>query len=226
MNELRVVVVGPMYQQNLGYIARVSKNFGVERLFIVSPRCDYKGKEAIKYSKHAKELLQNAKVLRSIKEATKGTFVVGTTALWRKTGKAFYNVHTPASLAKLIRKNGISRVSLLLGRDDTGLTKEELTGCDASVFIPTNEDYQALNISHALAILLYVFSGNRWKGGPDAADSRDMEKIVRLIKAFLLKRRDIRDKRAVSMALKHVISRASPTKKELNAISVALSPRK
>jgi TrmH family RNA methyltransferase len=225
MNELRVVVVGPMYQQNLGYIARVSKNFGVPRLYIVNPRCHYKGKEAIRYSKHAKELLQSARVSRSINDATRGTFVVGTTALWRKTSQAFHNVHTPGELLKLLKRNKISRISLLIGRDDTGLTKGELMGCDATVFIPTSAGYPVLNISHALAILLYVFSSHELSGRPNAPDKRDIERMNRLIGIFVSKRKGIRDRKAVAMALRHIIARSSPTKGELKAISVALSPR-
>jgi TrmH family RNA methyltransferase len=229
MKELRIVIVEPIYQVNLGYIARICKNFGVRRLNLVNPRCKYKGNEAIKYSKHARGLLENAVVFKSIAQATKGTFVVGTTALWRKTGKAFYNVYTPDKLLQLTKKNKISRLSVLIGRDNTGLTKEELAGCDATVFIPTDGEYSALNISHALAIILYSFSDYLVKTGKDmesnAADYKDIERISKLFKMIISKRKDIRDKRAVTMAFDHLIKRSAPTKKELAALSVALSPK-
>ncbi len=226
MDWLNVVIVEPMYQQNLGYIARVSKNFGIKKLNLVRPRCNYRGREAIKYSKHAKDLLLKAATFKSIREATKSTFVVGTTALWRKTGKAFYNVYEPSQLLRLIKRNRIKEVSILIGRDDTGLTKEELMECDANVFIPTNEEYPALNISHALAIMLYAFSASeRWKDRPEAPDCKEMERINLLIDIFVSKRKGIRDKKAVAMALRHMMMRSSPTKEELRAISVAFSPK-
>ncbi len=228
MNKLKVVIVEPVYQINLGYIARALKNFGINELNLVRPKCNYKGKDAIKYSKHARDLLQGARIFKSIDEATKGSFVVGTTALWEKTGKSFHNVYMPEDLLKLIKKNGITNVSVLIGRDDTGLTKEELAGCDANIFIPTNQEYSALNISHALAIILYAFSEyltdkNRLERF--AADSKDLNRINKLFKLLLSKRNDIRDKRAVALAFSHIISRSLPTKKELGALSVALSPR-
>ena len=226
MDWLNLVIVEPMYQQNLGYIARVSKNFAIKRLNLVRPRCNYRGKEAIKYSKHARELLENAKISDSVKEATKGTFVVGTTALWRKTGKAFYNVYTPEKLLDSIKRRKIRRVSLLIGRDDTGLTKDELASCDASVFIPAASEYPALNISHALAILLYAFSeakGTEIDGL--GAKSSEIGRLSRLFKMMVSERKDIRDRHAVSMAFDHIIKRSAPTKKELGALSVALSPR-
>ena len=229
MKELRIVVVEPIYQVNLGYIARACKNFGVKRLNLVNPKCKYKGKEAVKYSKHARDLLESAAVFKSIAQATKGTFVVGTTALWRKTGKAFYNVYTPGKLLGLVKRNRISRVSVLIGRDNIGLTKDELAGCDATIYIPTSGEYSALNISHALVIILYSFSSYLIKSDKDmesnAADHRDIEGLSRLFKMVVSKRKDIRDKKAVTMAFNHVIKRSAPTGKELAALSAALSPR-
>lgn len=226
MNELRVVVVEPVYQINMGYIARASKNFNIKRLSIVNPRCNYKGKEAIKYSKHARELLEGATVFKSIGDATKGTFIVGTTAIWRKTGRAFYNVYTPEGLLKLVKKNGIRKVSILIGRDNTGLTKDELAGCDANVFIPASDEYPALNISHALAIMLYVFSDTmHWKGQPSAPGYKEIERINKLFKDLVWKKKGIRDKKAVAMSFRHIVMRAAPTRKEIGALSVALSPK-
>jgi rRNA methylase len=50
------------------------------------------------------------------------------------------------------------KVLLILGRDTTGLTNEEIMKCDDLIKIPTSEEYPALNISHSLAILLYIWS--------------------------------------------------------------------
>ncbi len=227
MKEIRIVLVEPMYQINLGYIARVAKNFGITSLSLVNPKCSYRGKQAIKYSKHARELLQRAKLFRSIGAATRGTFVMGTTAIWRKTGSSFYNVYDPRKALGLIKRNRISRVSILIGRDNIGLTKEELEGCDATVFIPTSDEYPAMNISHALAVLLYAFSsGEKWKDQPGAPSRKEVGRVSRLFEMMVSRRKDIRDKKAVTMAFNHIIKRSAPTKKELGALSVALSPRR
>ena len=57
---LKLVIVSPKYQMNIGYIARIAKNFGIEKLHIVKPRANINGKKAIMFSKHAHELLENA----------------------------------------------------------------------------------------------------------------------------------------------------------------------
>jgi rRNA methylase len=42
---LRLVIVSPKYQMNVGYIARIAKNFGIEKLHIVKPRANIVGKK-------------------------------------------------------------------------------------------------------------------------------------------------------------------------------------
>ena len=226
--EISVVAIEPLYQINLGYIARISKNFGIKKIVLVNPRCNHKGKEAIKYSKHARDLLTKATVTESLEDATEGTFVIGTTAIWNKTSEAFHNAYSIEKVISIMKKNGIRKISIILGRDDTGLTKEELSGCDATIHIETIGDYTALNISHALAIVLYEFAKTGKREDflkEERAGSGEMLRMSELFGRFIAARKDIRDKRAVEMAFNHILKRASPTKKELAAVSVALSPK-
>jgi rRNA methylase len=37
---IRVVLVEPEGEQNVGFVARLCKNFGVDELFLVNPKCD------------------------------------------------------------------------------------------------------------------------------------------------------------------------------------------
>ena len=43
----------------------------------------------------------------------------------------------------------------MFGREDRGLTNEELAKCDLVVTIPANPEYPILNLSHAASIILY-----------------------------------------------------------------------
>jgi TrmH family RNA methyltransferase len=224
---VRVVLVEPKYQINLGYIARALKNFGMGRLYIVNPRCDHNGKTAIKYAKHAHDLLENAAICRSIKEATKGTVVVGTTAIWHKSHRSFLNVYSAEKAASMYSSQ---KVSILIGRDDTGLTKEELSECSANIFINANRDYPVLNISHALAIILYEFTKDRMKRehahmGRFFATSEEKERAFELFRRLIRARKDIKRKDAVLRAFRHVIDRSVPTRKEINALAIALSDK-
>lgn len=231
MEEIRVIVVEPKYQINLGYIARTLMNFGIRKINLVKPRCNYKGKQAIKYSKHAHELLEKAKIYPSFQSSIADAgLVVGTTGIWHKSGKSFFNVYTFDKLLDLIKNNKIKskKISLIIGRDDTGLTKEELAMCDATVFIPADKDYPILNISHALAILLYGLTKERgtsqhYDMQRMYADTNDTKRIFRLFEILVKSKQDIRDKPAVIAAFNHIIRRSAPTKKELSALAIALA---
>lgn len=219
----------PKYQVNLGYIARVSKNFGVNKLSLINPRCNYKGKNAIKYSKHAHELLEKAKICKSIKQLDKG-LIIGTTGVWHKTGESFYNIYKLDEIKSMVAKAEASgrTVTILLGRDDTGLSKEELRECDATVTLETSSEYPILNISHALAIVLYGLSNKRTQKNNKElqADPTYQKRIFELFEMLVKDNPKIRDKKSVNMAFRHVIRRSMPTRKEINALSIALAPKR
>ncbi|MGI0100849.1 MAG: TrmH family RNA methyltransferase [Candidatus Micrarchaeaceae archaeon] len=226
MVSVDVAVMEPKYQVNIGYIARVSKNFGVRNLIFINPRCDYKGKEAVKYSKHAVDLLRNARVCSGIGSIRSG-FIIGTTGIWHKTGNAFYNVYDMKGISKLLAHSGkaYKSITVLLGRDDTGLSKDELRRCDATICIGADKGYPILNISHALAIILHGLISSYTKGGAGIyADARYQSRIFDLFDMLVKGNSRIRDKASVTMAFRHVIRRSAPTRKEINALSIALAP--
>ncbi|MGC8651833.1 MAG: RNA methyltransferase [Candidatus Micrarchaeia archaeon] len=227
---ISIALVEPLYQVNIGHIARVMKNFCVKNLYLVKPRCNYLGAKAIMYSKHAHDVLEHAKKVGSISEAariSRSNLVVGTTGIWRKSERSLYNIYTPSAFVK--SHKGAKRMLLVLGRDDTGLTKKELEECDAVVAIAANPAYPVLNISHALAILLYEFTGKDMS--PEYSIERMLasestkESIYMLFKKLVYSNKRIRNKKAVLMAFRHMLNRSLPREKELRALAVALSTK-
>lgn len=225
----RLVLVEPKYQINLGYIARVAMNFGVKRIFVVRPRAKLNGMDAVKYAKHARPLLENAKVCGSIAEAARGCgMVVGTTGIAGKAKSNFRRIHFAEDLAKMLGKTrGNATIALLIGRDDIGLTSQEIQRCDAVAYIPTNPAYPVLNVSHALAIFLYLLKreGIRNKGNEAMQRDRPEEKEVRaLLDAFdrLLEGKRLRNKRAVSGVFARLIRNTQPSRSELHALITAI----
>ncbi len=231
---VKLILVSPKYQINLGYIARVAKNFGIEKLHIVDPRAKVTGSTAIKYSKHARDLLEGAKTYKTLGEATAGCdFVLGTTGIWDKAKKRFNNAYLAEHAAYRLRKKAVLRgkkftVALLIGRDDIGLTAHEIEQCDAVAFIQTNPKYPVLNISHALAILLYEFTKkgfetNYLQAGREKTSS-DRKQMEVLFKTFekLASTKKIRHKKSVNNAFRKIINEANPSMQEIHAIITAL----
>ena len=229
MTKIRVVIMEPKYQQNLGYIARVMKNFGLSDLVLVNPRCKHMGQAAIKYSKHAKEVLINARIAKNFESAAKG-LVIGTTGTWRKADNSFYNIYNLSALRKKSAWKGAKEITIAIGRDDIGLSKEEIRECDAMIFVGTSPEYPVLNISHALAIMLYEFTMPKFDQeyrllNSFYADEKHQQRLIMLFDRFVGKNGLVRDKKAVSGAFRRVLKRAMPTKMEINAIAAALSER-
>ena len=224
---IRIVAVEPLYQINLGYIARIAKNFGVSDIALVNPRCKVLGKNALKYSKHGADLLHAAKVFKSIDRAIGNRFAIGTTAVWHKTGKSFYNIYALDKAARMLRKNNIRDFCIVIGRESTGLSKEELKRCNMSVIIQTPGDYSTLNISHALSIILYELT--RWLGNKRIvsvyAGRKEMRALEKLFGDLVRTHSNIRDRKGVEMAFKNILMRANPTSKEAKAIAIALSAK-
>ncbi|MGC8587273.1 MAG: RNA methyltransferase [Candidatus Micrarchaeia archaeon] len=226
---LKLVIVEPRYQINIGYIARVAKNFGIKKLYFVNPRAKLDGIQSVKFSKHASELLKGAKVYGSFEEAISDCdIVVGTTGIWQKAKANFKNIYLIQDAFDRIAKVSKERtkVCLLIGRDDTGLTHEELERCDMIAYIGANPEYPVLNISHALAVLLFVFTMHAnaaiYKDlAPLPASSSEIEALLRAFDKTIEKKR-IRDKGAVKRVFRKIISTAQPTGVEVRALITAL----
>jgi len=152
LSEISVVFVQPLYDQNVGYLARCMKNFCLSKLVIVSPRCPL-GLEARKYAVHAAELVENAVILGNFDEVVMRFDLVACSTGVKGSGP-LRRYLTPKELARLLLETSGSK-ALVIGREDIGLTREELAMCDVLVTIDANPEYPSLNASHAAAILFY-----------------------------------------------------------------------
>ncbi|MBC7645820.1 MAG: RNA methyltransferase [Pseudopedobacter sp.] len=149
---LRVVLVSPKEPGNIGSSARAMLNMGVSDLRIVAPRCDVLAPEALYMSVHARALVENAQICSTLEQATQDCdFVVGTSA-------REYSDLIPARYPGELRTQiwAARNVAVVFGREESGLTTEELARCQARVRIPTAE-YSSLNLAQAVLIVLYEF---------------------------------------------------------------------
>lgn len=149
-----VVFVEPETPGNIGFLARIMKNFGLNHLVLINP-CQLEH-EAYYQSMHAREIIYNHQEYDSLPEFLENDkidFIVGTTG----TAGGSYNLPriaiTPENLAQSLNIQG--DIALVFGREGDGLTNQELELCDLVVSIPTHESYPILNITHAAAIIFY-----------------------------------------------------------------------
>ena len=162
MLEIHIIVIDPKFPGNVGAIARVMKNFDFKNLKIVnSNKIILKNNESYARAKHGKNILEEAEIYNSFYEfqdRNKYDFLIGTTAQPGGSYNPLRLIISPREACKNINING--RIGILFGREDSGLTNKELELCDSVISIPAGS-YSTLNISHAVAIILYeIFT---WK---------------------------------------------------------------
>ena len=153
LNSVKVVLVGTTHPGNIGATARAMKNMGILDLALVEPK-EFPSDVATFRSKAAKDILEKASVHTSLEEAiSECELVVGTSARGRTVP---WPVLNPREAAEEMHKSSLNgKVAIIFGREDRGLTNEELGLCNFHVHIPSDPEYSSLNLSQAVQILAY-----------------------------------------------------------------------
>lgn len=123
----------------------------------------------------------------SLKEARAGRgLLAATTAIISgKPSEVLRSAITPGELVDLAGDR--EDVAIVLGRDTTGLTNDEIAACDYVVHVPTWTDYPTMNVSHALAVILYEVAARYHAGlgfrareeGPSREELDALDALVR-----------------------------------------------
>lgn len=153
---ISIVLVEPQSPGNVGMVCRAMKNMGLTDLRIVKG-CPIDHPEAYKFAVSARDLLQQARIFPSLPEALADTEL--SVATTRRHGKYRQEIHTPREIVRKISDHlSGNRAALVFGREDNGLTTEELSCCRWLATIPTDDDYGSLNLAQAVLLFCYELS--------------------------------------------------------------------
>ena len=148
-----LILIEPKEGGNVGASARVARNFGVGALRVVSPRCEVNGDEARRFSSGAADLLRQIHLSSSLEDAVADMeLVIGLTGVSGKIHKLDSTGHVPEDLLR--GKESYTRCGLVFGREDRGMTAEEMELCSFLWSLPTNPDFPSLNLAQAIAATL------------------------------------------------------------------------
>ena len=223
--EARIILVEPKNEENIGAVARVTKNFGFSDLYLVNPT-DI-GKKAYSVASHAYDLLSACTIVDSVEAAIAGSaLVAGTTSklgfsVNRHMRMPFFSPHELREKAK--GKGGT--LSLLFGREDLGLLNEEIIQCDIVVYIPTSPVYPVMNLSHAVAVVLYELRHVEYDSGDRLlAGVEDKERLFAHLRTFLdeIDYREHKREKTMLM-LRRILGRAELTPREVRTLHGILS---
>jgi TrmH family RNA methyltransferase len=169
---------------NIAHVVRAMKNFGFRDLRLVAPR-DYEAHriEGIAHQTH--DLLRRVVLYESLEPAIADcVHVVGCTARGRSAKR---NLQRPRGAAdEILQAAEAGPVALLFGREDKGLSNEDLDRCHRIVTIPTDPGYASLNLAHAVVVMLYELALARgdeeraFKAPHRRAGAATVEEIERL----------------------------------------------
>ncbi|MDR2855314.1 MAG: RNA methyltransferase [Methanomicrobiales archaeon] len=181
---IRIVLVEPLYDGNIGFAARAMKNFGFTELVLINP-CEIRD-EGVARASHAKDVLENASYLTLDEVFETSNITIATTGSVSKSAchpmrMPFY---TPQELREFLGDVD-GTVSILFGRENWGLNNEEVKRCDIICTLPTSEIYPIANLSHVVAIICYELSHLKPTVAIPLATPKEMDQLYIHIAEFL-----------------------------------------
>lgn len=212
---LRAILLEPEFQGNVGAVARLVENFGIDELVLVRPRCEL-GEEARRFASHATGTLEGARVLDDLDPVVNDLDVLaGTTGIKAEPENVLRHGTDPRTFAA--GRDHDARTGVLLGREGTGLSNAELDRCDVTLSIPTSDDYPVMNLSHAAAVIFHELHATPGRDTDEGASSREKRAVLENLFKSIAGRLgwdETRQERAVRAA-RNVLGRAYVTDREL-----------
>jgi tRNA/rRNA methyltransferase len=151
-----VVPAGPL---NIGSVARLCANFNVEELRLVAPRCDHLSEPSLQMAVHGREMLHSAKLyptlLSAIGDCRRSVASCG------RIDHGAIPLHPPSdALTWLLARptpepHHPGPIAVVFGREDRGLSNDELRLCQRVLTLHSGSDYPSLNLSHSVGIVLH-----------------------------------------------------------------------
>ena len=191
LDNIHIVLVEPQGPLNVGSVCRAMMNFGVSRLRLVNPCAAYRSLDARRMALAAETILNDAQVFSSLQDALADCHLAfGTT---RRFGKYREDCISPEqSAARALSQPPDSQMAFVFGREDRGLQTSELDLCQFFVTISTDEAYPSMNLSHAVALMLYEIRKGALNSAPvpaeeqSAARARDVENMFQHMRRTLV----------------------------------------
>ncbi|WP_199638196.1 tRNA/rRNA methyltransferase [Serratia sp. PAMC26656] len=155
--QLHIVLVAPARPENVGAAARAMKTMGFTSLRIVDSEAHLQ--PAARWVAHgAGEILDGVQTFATLAQALADVdFTVATTA---RSRARFHYYCTPQQLLGQLgeRSQWVNQAALVFGREDSGLTNEELELADLLTGVPMQADYPSLNLGQAVMVYCYQLS--------------------------------------------------------------------
>lgn len=151
MIEIAFVLVEPAREENVGAAARAMKTMGFAKMVLVNP-CDHLSERSRVVAHASNDVLEGAQVFKNLREALNDySLVVASSAKKRNLNKDILSVNQLPEILKE-KKGIVQNVAIVFGREESGLTNEELDLCHLVSTIPMRRKYPSLNLGQAVMV--------------------------------------------------------------------------
>lgn len=184
------VLVEPKVPENVGAAARALKTMGFSQLWIVNSDA-HRAPPARWLAHGSEEILDQARHFPDLAAVrAQAELLIGTSAKVRHEKRDLYE---PAILRQVLGNKSatLKRAALVFGREDRGLSNQELAHCDLVSGIPLAVDYPSLNLAQAVMLYAYELARQTSTPAPEAADGEGAWRRLRGRVAGLLPRLDV-----------------------------------
>jgi len=154
LDNIRIVLIKPLYGGNLGSICRAMMNMGISDLALVNPNPAMDWDQAERMAMHSKSILAERKQFSTAAEAVADCGLVAATSA--RTG--FYRDHSisPREAApRLLQAANTRPAALMFGPEDKGMDNDDLSLATHIVRIPSTDEYSSLNLAQAVMVCCY-----------------------------------------------------------------------
>lgn len=153
LSNIRVVLVGTSHPGNIGSTARAMKTMGLSTLYLAEPKVAPDG-HSVALAAGASDILKHAVTVDSLADAIADcSLVIATSARSRTLDWPMLDPRQAGE--KLVGSAVNGPVAIVFGRENNGLSNEELQKCNYHVAIPANPEYTSLNLAQAVQIICY-----------------------------------------------------------------------
>ncbi len=207
-------------------VCRAMKNMGLSKLRLVAG-CPHIHPDAEKFAVSAKDLLESAECYQTLSEALSDTAI--SIATTRRQGKYRQELLTPPQTAKVIsgRKEGIC--AIVFGREDHGLSTDELSLCTMQATIQSSDALGSLNLAQAVLVFSYeLFNAQITNLKPQArevAKSSELEPLFNQMEETFMKIGFLNPQNPahIMRSMRRILFRAEPDSREVAILRGMLS---
>ena len=183
-SNVHFILFKPQLAENIGACARALKNFNFTKLKLVSPKISFPNEKVYATSVGARDIIKSSKIYNNFEDAIKDVdCVIATSSRIRKKNYKYL------SLSKLKKIDFKKKIAIIFGPEASGLTNNELSYANYLIKLPTNNNFQSLNLSHCVILFCYeIFKilnkktnrfNSRYKSKP--INKKDLNKFVNFL---------------------------------------------